>query len=135
MKTTNSTPCPKYRSSLGPMFIVFVTWPWMNTLLNEWGYRPYRGWGLALGFGIIVLAALLAWLADYALFRLGIAKTVRAGLWMAATLGPGAGIGAFVRLGNPMWSQIAGLAATFFGFGVGHALDSFFSGRNDRSIH
>jgi MFS family permease len=117
------------RFSLGSLFIVFVTWPWMNTLLKEWGYRPYRGWGIVIGLGIILGFALVAWLIDYALAVGGVSKAIRSGLWLGAVLGPYAGLLVVDKGGDPQWGHLAGIAATMVGFALGYPVERLLARR------
>jgi hypothetical protein len=119
-----------YRFSLGPLFVVFVTWPWMNTLLASWGYRPYQGWGIALGLALILGFAAAAWLIDWGLARLGLGRGVRSALWLGAVVGPYAGLWAIEQGVQPMAAQALGLAATLGGFVAGYALDRVLQKRN-----
>jgi hypothetical protein len=108
-----------YSFSLGPLFVVFVTWPWVNALLRAWGYRPYRVWGFALGLGLVLGVVLVAQLIDYALAWGGGGRELRAGLWLGTVIGPYAGLLVADRGANLMWGHAAGIAATLLGFAVG----------------
>jgi hypothetical protein len=112
-----------YSFSIGPLFIVLVTWPWMNDLLRAWGYRPYRGWGIAIGLGLELSFVLIAWLIDRALAAGGVPKSVRSGLWLGAVLGPYLGLLTADQGASLAASQVAGIAATILGFAIGYTID------------
>jgi hypothetical protein len=114
---------PKHTFSLGPVFVVLVTWPWLNALLAAWGYRPYRGWGLVLGLALLLGFAAAAWLVDFGLARLGIDRAVRSALWLGAAVGPSVVLWAVEQGMAPLAAQALGLVATLVGFGLGHGLD------------
>lgn len=109
-----------YEPGTGGILIAVVSYPWIAQQVKAWGYVPYRGLGIALvlGLGLGVLAAVL--LVDYILARVGMEKRIRSGLWLAAALGPAASLAVWNQWGHPVWSQVAGIASTLFGFGLGY---------------
>lgn len=109
-----------YEPSMSGILIAVVSYRWIAQQVKAWGYVPYRGLGIALtlGLGLGVLAAVL--LVDYALARVGIEKRIRSGLWLAAAWGPAASLTVWNEWGHLVWSQVAGIAGTFLGFGLGY---------------
>jgi hypothetical protein len=104
--------------SIGIIFPAFVIIQWVFYLTKELGYAPYRGRGIAISFGLYIAMLAVIFLADYALARLGIRKTIRSALWASAFIGPYAGLAAWNTWGHPVWSQVAGVVGTVAAFGL-----------------
>ena len=62
---------------------------------------------------------------DYGMYRTGLEKAVRSGLWFAAMIDPYAGMVALDEWGHPVGSQMIGFVATVLAFGVGYSLEKF----------
>lgn len=110
-----------YQFSFAAGSIVFYTWPWLNALLYRWGYRPYRSAGIWIGLGLMLVFLGLAVGTDYLLYRLGLPRRVRSGLWLAATLGPLAGFAVFNTWGYIVAGQVAAILAIMLGFVLGYS--------------
>jgi len=109
-----------YKVSFSMGALTMYVFPWINYLLNAWGYKPYRGLGILLGIGSILGLAGLILGIDYILFRYGLSRPVRSGMWWGATLGPMAGGVASYQWGNLIATQAIGVVSTLLGFIFGY---------------
>lgn len=110
-----------YTFSLSSGMIVFLVFPWINSFLRPWGYVPYRGAGIGLGLGILAVIVLLVLAMDYGLYRLEVDAAARAGIWLAAALGPLAGFAALEAWGSPIGGQVMDIAMSLLAFTLGYS--------------
>lgn len=72
--------------------VAFISFRWVNEIVNAWGYRLISGIGLLIGFVVWLAIIALALVADYGLHRAGLSKPAHSGAWLAALIGPYAGM-------------------------------------------
>lgn len=78
------------------------------------------GMGLLIGFGVWLGIIVLALAADYGLHRAGLSKPTRSGAWLAALIGPYAGMVALNEWGHLVGSQVIGVVSTLLAFWLGY---------------
>ena len=120
---SNTKPKDQTSPSLGIFFPAFAVIRWIFYLTKEWGYAPYRGWGIALSLGMYIGSLAGVFSIDYLLARAGIRRTIRSGVWASAFIGPYLGLAAFNAWGHPVWSQVAGVAGTVTAFVITYLVD------------
>jgi len=114
---------PSYwsRSSGFPIGAVALSsFRWVNDIISAWGYKLLSGKGLLIGFGIWLGIIALALAIDYSLYRLGLSQPIRSGAWLAALIGPYAGMVALNEWGNLIGSRVIGILSTLFMFWFGY---------------
>ncbi len=120
-------PIPKQNEQPWPGFGIFfpavIIIQWVFSLTKEWGYLPYRGWGIAISLGLYLGFLIVLFSADYGLARSGVHKPVRSAVWASAFLGPYLGLVTFNAWEHPLWSQIAGTACSLITFVVVYLID------------
>lgn len=100
--------------------VALFSFRWVNDIVNGWGYKPISGMGLLVGFGVWLGIITLAITIDYGLYRLGLSQPARSGVWLAALIGPYAGMVALNEWGNPLGSRVIGILSTLFSFWFGY---------------
>jgi hypothetical protein len=97
---------------------------WASDLTKDLGYLPYRGKGWVVGLGILLGFALAALVVDYGIYRMGMRRAMRAGLWLGAMFGPYMAMWGVLEAGAPIpvTSQIAGAVGTLLAFGFGYVV-------------
>lgn len=100
--------------------VALFSFRWLNDIVSEWGYRPVSGKGLLVGFGVWLGIIALALAIDYGLYRLGLSQPARSGAWLAALIGPYAGMVALNEWGHPFGSRVIGILSTLFMFWFGY---------------
>ena len=120
MERTQKTSYWSHSSGFPIAAVALFSFRWMNATLNAWGYKPYSGMGLLIGFCIWLGIIALALVIDYGLYRAGLTKPARSGAWLAALIGPYAGMTALNEWGHLVGGQVIGVLATLLAFWLGY---------------
>jgi hypothetical protein len=123
----DSKPKQRWDFGVSSTFMVFLSYTWASTIVQEWGQKPSHHFGVVFGIFLCFLTALM--LTDYVLWRLRFTSAVRSGLLATATLGPLATLVVWEKFAHPVWSQAAGVASTIVFFAVFHNLHNWLQGR------
>ncbi|MBI5954243.1 MAG: hypothetical protein HY865_21515 [Chloroflexi bacterium] len=127
----NSKPKQRWDFGVSSTFMVFLSYTWASTIVQEWGQKPSQHFGLVCGIFLCFMAVLMS--VDYALWRLQFTPAIRNGLLGAATLSPLATLVVWEKFAHPVWSQATGVASTVLLFAAFHGFYNWLNGR--RSPH
>lgn len=130
MEQTQRTSYWSHSSGLPIGAVALFSFRWINAILNTWGYKPYLGTGLLIGFGMFLGIIGLSVGIDYGLHRAGLTKTARSGAWLGALIGPYAGIVAMNEWGHLVGSQVIGVVSTLLAFWLGYWAEARLTRRN-----
>ena len=120
MEQTQKTSYWSHSSGLPIGAVALFSFRWVNEIVNAWGYKFISGMGLLIGFGVWLGIVFIAIAVDYGLHRAGLTRSARSGAWLAALIGPYAGMVALNEWGNLIGSQVIGILSTLFMFWFGY---------------
>lgn len=120
MERTQRTSYWSHSSGFPIGAVALFSFRWVNEIVNAWGYRLLSGTGLLIGLGVWISIIALALAIDYGLHRAGLSKAARSGAWLAALIGPYAGMVALNEWEHLVGGQVIGVLSTLLAFWLGY---------------